>query len=409
MKQGYLKDYFDIVAVKRLSAVEVDRGASNQHELNGTTALKEVLGTSAGERQEFVTRFVWIGPEGDALTTDGTVTWYDARQQHPTRSEYRLYYPTTVMSELAEPGDSLFVARRSENTLMMIVTAANTTVEHQLHWLFGVEDITGTAFNSRAIDSEAQLDFATRIVFDELGIDIEEPEADQLDELLAVFKGKIPPTAEFSRFARDSLDHISARDDPDEALIAWLQQEERLFKRMERQQIEEKLETGFVNSGQTDVDGFLKFSLTIQNRRKSRAGLSFEHHIAAVLDAHGIRYAHDKKVEYGSRPDFVFPGVDEYHDQNFPQASLTMLGAKTTCKDRWRQVLAEAPRIPEKHLITIEPAISENQTKEMQAHNLQLVVPESLHETFGVAQRSWLMDVAGFIELVGLRGSGRKL
>jgi hypothetical protein len=30
-----------------------------------------------------------------------------------------------------------------------------------------------------------------------------------------------------------------------------------------------------------------------------------------------------------------------------------MLGVKTTCSDRWRQVLAEADRIQLKHLLTL--------------------------------------------------------
>ena len=42
-----------------------------------------------------------------------------------------------------------------------------------------------------------------------------------------------------------------------------------------------------------------------------------------------------------------------------------MLAAKTSCKDRWRQVLAEADRIRTKHLLTLEPAISKIQTAEM--------------------------------------------
>ncbi len=52
-----------------------------------------------------------------------------------------------------------------------------------------------------------------------------------------------------------------------------------------------------------------------------------------------------------------------------------MLGVKSTCKDRWRQVLSEAARIPDKCLLTVEPGISENQTNEMQANRLQLVLP----------------------------------
>jgi len=56
-----------------------------------------------------------------------------------------------------------------------------------------------------------------------------------------------------------------------------------------------------------------------------------------------------------------------------------MLGVKSTCKDRWRQVLAEADRIDQKHLLTLEAAISINQTAEMQSKQLQLVVPAAVH------------------------------
>ena len=74
-----------------------------------------------------------------------------------------------------------------------------------------------------------------------------------------------------------------------------------------------------------------------------------------------------------------------------------MLGAKTTAKDRWRQVLEEAERIERKHLITLEGAISENQTNEMISRQLQLVVPASLHPTFTEHQQGWLFSVSDFL------------
>ena len=77
-----------------------------------------------------------------------------------------------------------------------------------------------------------------------------------------------------------------------------------------------------------------------------------------------------------------------------------MLGVKSTCKDRWRQVLAEAARIDRKHLLTLEISISANQTGEMQANHLQLVIPRSLHSTYSDMQKSWLLDLAGFIDTV---------
>jgi hypothetical protein len=80
-----------------------------------------------------------------------------------------------------------------------------------------------------------------------------------------------------------------------------------------------------------------------------------------------------------------------------------MLGSKSSCKDRWRQVLSETERIPHKHLLTLEPGISENQTDEMRAKLLQLVLPASLHTTYREAQRNWLMTVEDFVKLVQAR------
>ena len=77
-----------------------------------------------------------------------------------------------------------------------------------------------------------------------------------------------------------------------------------------------------------------------------------------------------------------------------------MLGAKTTCKDRWRQVLSEADKVAIKHLVTLEAAISERQTAEMQSHGLQLVIPAAIHSTYTTAQAGWLLDVDGFIERI---------
>ena len=78
-----------------------------------------------------------------------------------------------------------------------------------------------------------------------------------------------------------------------------------------------------------------------------------------------------------------------------------MLGAKSTCKDRWRQVLAEAEKIERKHLVTLEAGISLAQTAEMQAKNLQLVVPSSVQPTYTSEQQEWLMSLGEFIGEVG--------
>ena len=196
-------------------------------------------------------------------------------------------------------------------------------------------------------------------------------------------------------------------DDPDEALLAWLSHEEALFRRLERRVVSSRLEEGFVDEGATDVDGFIRFSLSVQNRRKSRMGLSLENHLEAVFEAFDISYDRGAVTEHNHKPDFLFPGAAAYHAAPAEGAvGLAMLGAKSTCKDRWRQVLAEAVKIPRKHLLTLEPGISEPQTAQMSASQLQLVVPQAIQGSYTSGQQAWLWNLSTFIRHLMLhRGS----
>ncbi len=397
MRRGLLSDYFDGVAVKRLSAVEANALRSNQHEFNSSKQLKSLLGTP--DRVKYQAIFIWIGGEQEALSEEGFLTWYQSRQL--PRKEHRLYFPTNPVCGVAAEGDMLFIARRTDNTLMAIIVPGDSTIQNQLLWLFGLE-AQPDKFESLEIskDNAAELDFTARYILDELGIEVEEPEADRLDTLIEKFDLMFPPTRVLSELARTSLPQVSAADDPDAALMAWIDMEEQLFRRLERRVVADRIKNGFHSDEGTDVDGFMGFSKSVQNRRKKRAGLALEHHLEAVFSAHKVRFDREGETENRNKPDFLFPGQEEYRNPEFPAARLTMLGSKSTLKDRWRQVLSEAERITPKHLLTLEPGISENQTDEMRAKQLQLVLPQSLHSTYRESQRGWLMTLGNFVELV---------
>jgi hypothetical protein len=397
MKQGYLSHYFLGAGVKKLSAVEADTDTSNQHEFNGVGEFKSILGDV---RQKFTARFLYLNDHDDEpVADDGFLTWYDARENHPTRSEYRLYFPTNQVSQRAAEGDLLVIARKQDGTLLAIIAEQDSTIEHQLLWLFGLSDLSHPGFSIR---SELETDqdrvgFATRIVLDQLGIEPEEEAPNYLDEMLHRFEGSFPKTIDFSSYARKTLQGFHAAGDPDSALIAWMEREEILFRTLEKHLLGNQLQE---LCGEADTDAFLKLSLSIQNRRKSRAGSALENHLEQVFIDNSLTYSRTAITENNLKPDFIFPGIIQYRDLAFSPSLLTMLGAKTTCKDRWRQVINEATRIATKHLLTLEPGISENQTAEMKNEKIQLVIPLALHQTYSENQRAWILSVADFINIV---------
>lgn len=392
MKTGYLSQYFEGVIAKKLSVVETDSGKSNQHEFNGIAAMKSLLGAA---RQQFPAQFIFLDDRNEPVTDSGYLTWYDARENHPKRSEYRLFFPTTAVSQAASANDILFICLRPDKTVLVIIAAGNSTIASQLVWLFGVDIKEQFTVVANLDEDKNRLEYVSKLILEQIGIEVDNQNCSYLGEMIARFDGKFPKTKEFSAYARSTLNGLDVRENPDIVLLSWLEQEEVLFRTLEKHLIHQQLEKGF-----SDVDEFISYSLSVQNRRKSRVGQALENHFEVILNAYGIRYDRTKITENRSKPDFIFPGIREYHDANFPVESLIMLGAKSTCKDRWRQVLAEAKRIDHKHLLTLESAISVYQTDEMQSQKVQLVVPRPIHRTYTPAQQNWLMDVSSFIELL---------
>lgn len=377
---------------KRLSEVEANLAKSNQHEFNGVAAMKRIFGT---ERQKFPTKFLFLDDENPPISEDGFLTWYDAREKHPTRSEYRLFFPTTAVSRAASAGDILFIGFRPDKSALVVIAPGTSTIASQLAWLFNIEISDLFRVTSEFARNEVQLEYASKCILEHIGIEVNDQNTDYLEDMLDRFDGRFPTTKEFSAYTRYTLHDVDARGNPDEVLVQWLEREEILFRTLEKHLIQQQLDKGF-----DDVDAFIAYSLSVQNRRKSRVGQSLENHFEMILKARNIRYDRTKVTENRSKPDFIFPGIKEYHDERFEASLLTMLGAKNTCKDRWRQVLAEADRIEQKHLLTLEAAISVHQTDEMVSKNLQLVVPKSIHKTYTKQQQDWLMDVSSFIELL---------
>ncbi|MDY6408577.1 MAG: type II restriction endonuclease [Prevotella sp.] len=182
---------------------------------------------------------------------------------------------------------------------------------------------------------------------------------------------------------------------PDKILSDWIDTETALFKCME-----EKVYADMLTQRFDSVEAFTEKANQVLNRRKSRAGKSLEHHLSTIFTRNGLIFEEQAVTEDNKKPDFLFPNAECYHNFQFPAEELTMLGAKTTCKDRWRQVINEADRIEIKHLFTLQPGISKNQLKEMSDNGVKLVVPQKNISTFPIEYQSSLSNLTEFIHMV---------
>lgn len=406
MKRGHLSTYFSGVGVKSLSGTEIDPLVSRGHELQGVDAFQVFLGIPV-EKRRIQARYIWLSDEAEPQLHDGFITWYDSRQAQAHREpEPRMYYPAAAEPIVyrAKAGDTLFVLYGRDASLTLLFCSSGSTIEKQLLWLFDLT-IRGQNVVDRDLrgSGDIEVGFAARYVLGLIGIDASIEDETWLSKLVRKFGDRFPTTANFSAYARHAFGSVDVRADPDAALMGWIELEELLFYTFERHLIAERLERGFVLEGRTDVEGFVQFSLSVQNRRKSRAGYSLENHLQFLFGEFDLRFERGARTEGKRKPDFLFPGSEAYHDIDFAPENLTLLGSKSSCKDRWRQVLSEGARIPEKHLLTLEPGISVNQTEEMRREGLQLILPAGIHDSYQPSQRDWLMSVADFVDLAASR------
>ncbi len=187
------------------------------------------------------------------------------------------------------------------------------------------------------------------------------------------------------------------RSDPDKKIISWTNMEYTLFRALEYARYGEIITRGFQS-----VDEFARMANAVLNRRKSRAGKSLEHHLSAIFDGNDIEYSSQAVTEGNKKPDFLFPSQAAYHDKAFPADRLVSLAAKTTCKDRWRQIITEADRLKDKpkYLCTLQQGISGAQMDEMQAENVILVVPKPYIVTYPQDRRDRIWTLARFVQYV---------
>jgi hypothetical protein len=181
----------------------------------------------------------------------------------------------------------------------------------------------------------------------------------------------------------------------DHRLMARHDCEYEVFRSIERFHAMPRIAEGFES-----VEAFVAYAGSLTNRRKSRAGRSLELQARQIFIEEGVPFSWTPQTEGKKTPDFIFPSIEAYHDPSWPAGRLRMLAAKTTCKDRWRQVINEADRIPVKHLLTLQEGVSVAQHEEMRAHGVRLVVPARIKKSFPDELQPDLLTFETFVNQV---------
>ena len=328
-------------------------------------------------------------------------TWYNNKLRGKKRNETRITNLGGEQSALLDPESTgsvaVFAFHRSKNGKPPVchVWVCDNEVEAEI-----VEDRVGPVEPGRAV--------MWSVDASELADTIRRSRAScwlEPDQIPPAWLERFPTGAEIVRrtVGLRPPQHLN----PDARLLQRRRCEFELFR-----SVEEAVELRTIRAGFSGVDEFIAHAQRILQRRKARSGRSFELHVREIFLEEDLRegehFQHQPESEPGHRPDFLFPSAAAYRNPSHPAAGLRMLAVKTTCKDRWWQILNEARRIDRKHLLTLQEGVSEKQFREMEEAQVQLVVPEPLIKTYPKSVRPHLQTLESFIadiRLLGLRAT----
>lgn len=368
------------VFCKFLSANDTGETGGHQSGIYIAKPAIPILFDEAGEKGENKDKWVKVKWQND-FVTDTRFIYYGKG----TRNEYRI----------TNFGKG-FPFLKSSYTGALFVFIKNTAEDYQGFILETDDEI------NQFLDAFGISPAETNRLIDNKFVDVALKEKQEMYKFIVSLEEEFPSSVIMAEAARriqnEVYNHLEyVRTDPDRKLVEWTEMEYKLFRAIEHERYGSMISNGFES-----VEQFISVANQVLNRRKSRAGKSLEHHLSAIFDGNDIKYTSQAITEGNKKPDFIFPSQNAYHDFDFPVTKLTSLAAKTTCKDRWRQVLNEADRLKgeTKYLCTIQQGVSSAQMDEMQAEKVVLVVPKIYIPTYPKDKQDRIWPLSKFVSYV---------
>jgi hypothetical protein len=418
MNWARLDSEFRGFAWKRLTAHEIDPRVSNGHEFQGVNGLADLLGRV--DRADIPTDYYLLADNDDGEISvreviRSTAKWYDSRKNHPERSaEWRLYYPADAgrIQSRCEDGDLMVAGLRKDGTLAVMLAPQGSSTETALRNVLGLGRVPQRGRgNTRWIEASPE--------------DVGLAGAETLEQMQLSFAATAPagarpplppPSIDFSKdqiamrlagcmlerwpqslgpsddVANEIRRHAGLGagemlSDPDFVLNRWLELGEAAYRIWEKEVFGSFLGPIRWDREVGDLDLAERVSqkwMAFRQSRVSRAGRVLELFLVPIFESWKLRYDWGAVLPGNKRPDFLFPGAKEYGEMSFPADRLRLLGAKTSIKERWRQILAEGGRVTRKHGITRDAAITSSAFEQMAAENFTVVMPRPVLDRYEV-------------------------
>ena len=370
------------LAAKQLALVEVDPTASHQHEFNAG-GLRKHLGFGLERVQGPLTILAYAADGGDPEIDDCEYTLYDARENIPGRTEWRLYYASDLIAKAGRPGDLLLLYRvgSDDDHLWAVIARQGTQFEQDLRLALTLGDTEAVRHFVRVLPApsapERDRQLALALIAPPPTLEAVVAGHSLLGQAIAA--GALPTGRDMADAAHEIVTRMAGHAlDPDDLIHRALKAETALFYAIERAIGQLELDAIIARGGQ--FDQVLKFALSRHQSRKSRRGNSIQYHMERIFTAYGIRFTAQCETEKGSIPDFIIPGCDEYHDSSYPDSELRMVGCKSKIRERWGQYLTEAKRISLKYHFSLDPDVSDDLIRTMDGHGLRLFMPRPVIE-----------------------------
>lgn len=360
---------------KFISANDVDLTGAHQVGLYIAKNAWGLFFEQKGEKGENKEKFIQVHVNG-CLPFTSRVIYYGKG----TRNEYRItrFWKDSPFNKTEQVGNLIVFIPMSEEDYQVHILDTDVEIERF------IEEFSLSLLQNNAVFEDGK----------SYELDLSRKLTRRVEEAIEVID-EFPTTTNMAALAREIHKEVYRKKHftPDNFLLEWIKTEYITFKALER-----KLYIEYISKIFGDIDPLVAAANTILNRRKSRAGKSLEHHVDFLFSSYNIPFSHPGQSEGKKQPDFLLPSNTDYANKEFPAERLMFMGAKTTCKDRWRQILNEANRIPQKHLLTLQQGISPNQLDEMAEENVILVVPEPYHGLYPENYRDRLWTVTKFIQ-----------